>query len=356
MRKRALCVLLAALVLLNGCADAGKASGSYQTALVIDVGTVDDKSFNQGAWEGIKRHADESGIPAKYFKAPEMTTDAFAETIELAVWGGAKVVVCPGFLFEEPIYRVQERYPEVHFILMDGVPQNGGEPAVYAATPNTLPMLYREEEAGFLAGYAAVKEGYRKLGFLGGMALPSVIRFGHGYLAGADYAAAELNLPDVEVLYSYTGTFEATPETQTMAAAWYQSGTDVIFACGGSVGNSVMAAAEAFDKKVIGVDVDQSFESETVLTSAVKMLSDSVYEAVKSAYEDSFAGGSTHLLSAENGGIGLTMETSRFAHFSQEDYDRIYKKLASGEVVVSREAEKSISQLHLTHLLVREVK
>ncbi|MDD6307487.1 MAG: BMP family ABC transporter substrate-binding protein, partial [Clostridiales bacterium] len=142
----------------------------YELALVIDVGTIDDKSFNQGSWEGIEKYADESGVAAKYYKSAEATTDSFMETIELAIEGGAKTVVCPGFLFEEPIYNLQDKYPDVHFILVDGEPHDADYN--YNTAANTMPILYQEDQAGFLAGYAAVKDGYTKLGFMGGMALP----------------------------------------------------------------------------------------------------------------------------------------------------------------------------------------
>lgn len=326
----------------------------YELALVIDVGTIDDKSFNQGSWEGIQKYADESGVAAKYYKSAEATTDSFMETIELAIEGGAKTVVCPGFLFEEPIYNVQDKYPDVHFVLVDGEPHDADYN--YNTAANTMPILYQEDEAGFLAGYAAVKDGYTKLGFMGGMALPAVIRYGYGFLAGANYAAEEMGIDGVEVTYYYTGSFDATPEAQTMAASWYQAGTEVIFACGGSVGNSVMAAAEASEgAKVIGVDVDQSSESDTVITSAMKMLSNSVYDAVKSVYDGSFKGGETAVFNAANDGVGLPMDTSKFQSFTQEDYDSIYAAIVAGDITIENDTDKEISDLGLTKVTVTEV-
>lgn len=337
----------------SGAADDTAADG-YELALVIDVGTIDDKSFNQGSWEGIQKYAEESGVAAKYYKSAEATTDSFMETIELAIEGGAKTVVCPGFLFEEPIYNLQTQYPDVHFILVDGEPHDADNN--YNTTENTMPILYEEDEAGFLAGYAAVKDGYTKLGFMGGLALPAVIRYGYGFLAGANYAAEEMGIDGVEVTYYYTGSFDATPEAQTMAASWYQAGTEVIFACGGSVGNSVMAAAEASEgAKVIGVDVDQSSESETVITSAMKMLSNSVYDAVKSVYDGSFKGGETAIFNAANDGVGLPMDTSKFETFTQADYDAIYAAIVAGDITIDNDTDKEISDLGLTKVTVTEV-
>ncbi len=377
MKKKVMSLLLAAAMTAtlfagcgsdNGTADkttgdnaapsteaAGDETGTdgYELALVIDVGTIDDKSFNQGSWEGVKKYGDENGVAYKYYKSAEATTDSFQETIALAIEGGAKVIVCPGFLFEEPIYNMQTQYPDVKFILIDGEPHDAE--SNYATAENTMAVLYEEDQAGFLAGYAAVKDGYTKLGFMGGMALPAVIRYGYGYLAGADYAAKELGV-DVDVTYTYTGSFEATPEAQSMATGWYQAGTEVIFACGGSVGNSVMAAAEASDNaKVIGVDVDQSSESDTVITSAMKMLSNSVYDAIKAAYDGSFPGGKTTVFDAANDGVGIAMDTAKFNTFSQADYDEVFAKLVAGEITIDNDVEKEVSDLELSNVTVNYV-
>ena len=311
--------------------------GKYELALVTDLGTIDDKSFNQGAWEGLKKYADEKGISYKYYQPQEQSTDAYLETIGLAIEGGAKLVVCPGYLFEEPVYLAQQQYPDTYFILLDGEPHNA-DYSEYKTGEHVMPILYQEDQAGFLAGYAAVKDGMTKLGFLGGMAVPAVIRFGYGYVQGADAAAQEDGV-NVEIMYNYTGQFAATPEAQTMAAGWYKGGTEVIFGCGGAVGNSVMAAAEAENKKVIGVDVDQSSESQTVITSAMKMLANSVYDGISDYYDGNFPGGKTTTFSAANDGVGLPMDTSKFEKFTQEQYDAEYKKLADGEIQLTQFSE-----------------
>ena len=247
--------------------------------------------------------------------------------------GGAKLVVCPGFLFEEPVFMAQDQYKDVSFILLDGEPHNA-DYSEKRIEKNVMPILFQEDEPGFLAGYAAVKDGNTKLGFLGGMAVPAVVRFGYGFAEGADYAAKELGIDNIEIMYNYTGAFAATPEAQSMAASWFQNGTQVIFGCGGAVGNSVMAAAEEKGGKMIGVDVDQSFESPSVITSAMKQLSVSVYDGVKAYYDNQFPGGKTSIFTAKNDGIGLPMETSKFTKFTKEDYDKIYGVLKEGKVTL----------------------
>ncbi len=318
-------VLLLSLAVVTGCASKG-----YEIAMITDAGEIDDKSFNQGTWEGIKDYAESNDISYKYYKPTEVSTDAYVAAIDLAVKGGAKVVVTPGFLFEPAIFVAQDKYPDTSFILLDGTPHNE-DYSEFRIESNVYSIFYAEQESGFLAGYAAVKEGYTKLGFMGGMAVPAVIRFGYGFLQGAEYAANEMGVASVEVKYHYTGDFAATPKNQTTAATWYADGTEVIFAAGGKVGNSVMAAAEAADAKVIGVDVDQSSESETVITSAKKELAVSVQAGLQSYYDGAFKGGVSETLDITVGAIGLPDDFSRFTTFTQADYDAIFAKLLADD-------------------------
>jgi basic membrane protein A len=180
-----------------------------------------------------------------------------------------------------------------------------------------------------MAGYAAVKDGYTKLGFMGGMAVPAVIRFGFGFAQGAEYAAADMGIDAIELKYHYTGNFDATPENQTMAASWYGAGTEVIFAAGGKVGNSVMAAAEAADAKVIGVDVDQSSESDTVITSAKKELAVTVQAGLAGFYAGEFKGGIAEWLDITVDAVGLPFSGSRFMTFTEAEYNAIYAALVA---------------------------
>lgn len=353
-------VMVLGISVLTGCSggDSDSGSNTYELALITDVGTIDDKSFNQGAWEGLVKYATENEITHKYYQPSEKTTDAYLSSIDLAVKAGAKVVVTPGYLFEPAVFKAQDTYPDVKFILLDGTPQDGTY-TEFKLNENVYSVFYAEEQAGFLAGYAAVKEGYTKLGFMGGMAVPAVVRFGYGFVQGAEYAAGEMGITGLEVKYNYTGDFKATPEVQSKAASWYQGGTEVIFACGGAVGNSVMAAAEASSGKVIGVDVDQSAESATVITSATKMLGQSVYDAIAAYYADSFPGGVSATLGADVDGVGLPMENSKFEVFTQADYDAIYAKLVAGEISIMKDkdgdAEVKLADIPVSAVAVEEI-
>ncbi len=378
-------------------------SKGKEIAMITDIGTIDDKSFNQGTWEGIVAYAEKNNITHEYYKPTEQSTDAYLASIDLAVKDGAKVVVTPGYLFEEPIYIAQDKYPDVHFILIDGNPhdkdykeyrtnkntvgivfaeEQSGYLAGYAAVKdgytklglidgnphdkdykeyrtnkNTVGIVFAEEQSGYLAGYAAVKDGYTKLGFMGGMAVPAVTRYGYGFVQGADDAAKEMGIDKVDMKYHYTGGFDATPEVQTLASSWYTDGTEVIFACGGAVGNSVMSAAKAIDgKKVIGVDVDQSSESDTVITSAMKGLSSAVTQTLEEYYNDKFPGGESLVLGADKDGVKLPMETSKFEKFTQADYDKVYKDLADGKIKLQKDDVKKATDLDVSVVSVKVVK
>ena len=351
--KKILAIALAVMLVsmsLVGCS--GGTSTGHEIALITDKGNIDDKSFNQGSWEGVLQFAEAEGITHQYIKPEDATDDDYLAAIDLAITGGAKVVVTPGFLFEVAIYEAQTKYPDVKFILLDGAPHTA-DYETFKTESNVASIVYAEEQSGYLAGYAAVKDGMTNLGFMGGMAVPAVQAFGYGYLMGAEDAAEELGLADgaIKALYHYTGDFAETDSNKATAKAMYQEGMDVIFACGGSVGKSVMSAAAESGTKVIGVDVDQRYDSETVMTSAVKGLASSVVDVLTSIYKtDSFStyGGKTTVFNAANDGVGLPTEVigdeaadafDRFEKFDKAQYDELYTKMKAGEIEAIREID-----------------
>lgn len=336
--SRILALLLAGVMVLSLAACGGdkkEDAAASEIAMITDKGDINDKSFNQGTWEGIQAWAKDNNKTCQYYKPVEATTDAYVAMIEQAIKDGNKVVVTPGFLFEEPIYMVQDKYPDVKFVLIDGNPHNA-DYSDYKTASNTVGILFSEEQVGYLAGYAAVKDGNTKLGFLGGQAVPAVVRYGYGYVQGANDAAAEAGVT-VDMMYYYTGGFAATPEAQALAAGWYQSGTEVVFGCGGSVGNSAMAAAEQNNGKVIGVDVDQSGESATVISSAMKGLASAVQQMLDAYVADKFPGGQNLTLGAAEKAVELPMGTSKWTTFSQADYDALFAKLADGTIAPKKD-------------------
>lgn len=314
----------------------GGDESDWKIVMITDVGTITDKSFNQGTWEGVEKFGKDHNITTQYYRPNDGTQKDYEEAIDFSVANGANVIVTPGFLFETAIYTSQTKYPNVHFILIDGQPHDGNYN--FKTEKNTVNILFQEEQPGFLAGYAAVAEGYDTLGFMGGMAVPAVVKFGIGYVAGAFYAAKEL---DKEITfdanrYEYLGSFDNLPEYTTRAASWYDADVDVIFAAAGGAGNSVMAAAAQKDKKVIGVDIDQAGESPTVVSSAMKQLSNAVYQELTALVkDDKFKAGETLYKGAKEDAIGLPKGDSfRFKTFTETQYDAVYKLVKDGTVVV----------------------
>ena len=308
--------------------------------LITDLGTIDDKSFNQGSFEGLEQFAKEAGVKANYLRPAGEGKQIYKQAIDQAIAAGAKIVVTPGYLFEEAVGQAQSEHPEIKFIAVDFEPKISKTEVKIAE--NTTAVLYKEEQSGFLAGYAAVKDGYTKLGFMGGVAVPAVIKFGFGFIAGANHAAEELGIK-VEVKYNYTGSFEAKPEIQTMASSWFQEGTEVIFSCGGGIGSSVLKAAQDNKAVMIGVDVDQKDMGQEVITSAMKNLQGSVYLATKEAVEGQFKGGQAQVHGVETEGVQISEDFSRFKTFTKEQYDEIYKKLVDNVDSVTDNIPNDIS-------------
>jgi len=353
-----LSLILCVLMLAGSMAVFGAgAAEQYEIAMITDAGDIDDESFNQGTWEGLVEYAEANNITHRYYRPAEVSTSAYIAEIDLAVQGGAEIIVTPGFLFEEAIYTAQEEHPNVNFVLLDGQPHAGDyEPYV---ADNTVSIFYAEEESGFLAGYAAVKDGFTNLGYMGGMAVPAVVRFGIGYVAGAYYAANEIGatitFPDNR--YEYLGDFDPSDVHKSQAESWYHDGTEIIFAAAGGAGSSVMAAAEDQDAWMIGVDVDQSQNSDKVLTSAMKDLAASVQRVLDAHYAGEFPGGQTLNLTASEDGVGLPMETSRFDTFSEAEYEEIFNLIADGSITVPRnygDLEAFFDEYDLGDLDIRE--
>ena len=310
------------------------ADGKYQVAFITDVGQLKDKSFNQGTYDGVKLYAANNGKSYKYYQPAngnEATDDDRIDAMKLACENGAEVVVAAGFMQEGALKAAAEAYPNVNFVFIDGYP---------IGFDNVAGIAFQEEQSGYLAGYATVMEGYTKLGFTGGGGgtNPACQRFGYGFVQGAEAAAAAKGVK-VEVNYSwmYGASFSASPELQTMATGWYQNGTEVIFACGGSMFQSVASAASAEDGKVVGVDVDQSGDSPAVITSAMKGLSDATQWAIGKHYAGEFAtiGGTSTSLGAKDNAVCLPTETWSLANWSVADYEALFAKIVAGEVVIS---------------------
>ena len=320
-----------------------------KVALTCDTGTIDDESFNQACWSAVSAYM---GDDCQYYIPEADASDEDRETmIRQAVNDGAEVIVCVGYLYGASLAWAAEQYPDVKFIAIDVTQGDIGTDSI---PTNCYCITFKEEQAGYMAGYAVVKDGKTKLGFLGGMAVPAVIRYGYGYVQGADAAAQELGT-NIDINYFYGGQFYGDANITSRMEGWYSNGTQVVFACGGGIYTSAVEAALKSNGYVIGVDVDQnyigvngvadgSYAYNPFITSAMKGLS----AAVETALSDIEAG-EWGEISGSNGNFGLedgdyvglpTDEDSwNFDTFTVEDYESLKEKIASGEITVDNSSD-----------------
>ena len=336
-----------------GDATAEGASSIGGIAQVCDVGTIDNESFNQGCWDAVEAYGEANGIDVNYYLPPDDPSDEDRQSmIRQAVSDGYDTVVCVGYLYGSSIDWAAAEYPDVNFI---GVDITAGDINAEGNIPsNVYCITFKEEQAGYLAGYAAVKDGFTNLGFLGGQAVPAVIRYGYGFVQGADAAAAELGT-NISINYWYGNQFFGDANITAKMESWYQGGTEVVFACGGGIYTSAVEAAVKYDGKVIGVDVDQRYVGDKgvadgaysynpFLTSAMKGLGVAVTDAL-----DHITAGTWDTIAGTNGNYGLeegdyvglpTEEASwGFTTFTQDEYTALLEKIRSGEITVDNSSD-----------------
>ncbi len=329
-------------------------ASDMKIAMVTDYGDITDQSFNQITYEACQQWAaDNGGIDFKYYKPEGDSTAERDAQIDMAVADGYNVIVTPGYAFAEAITDEADMYPDVKFIALD-VSQSDLDTAsgeTGYSKDNVYSAVYQEELPGYMAGYAAVKMGYKKLGFLGGMAVPAVMRYGYGFVQGADDAASELGETDVEVKYAYGNQFYGDADITSAMDTWYAGGTEVVFACGGGIYTSACEAAAKVDGKVIGVDVDQKetidsqYGDGMCITSACKGLAATVntlLDAIRDGKWDDYAGQVQNLglVSGDDlslNYVGLADSTVYDDTFTEDDYKDLVAKMYSGEITVSND-------------------
>ena len=362
-----LVVTLSMLMVLASCGGGEKAAEepeSFEVALITDNIDNNDNPFMSSTWEAINSFCDENNNDLTcQWKAASTTPDmddkelveACRKAVEEAKAEGGKVMVFAGSQFETVVHSLQGEYEDLYFILIDGVPRD--DDFNYEMAANSTGVLFAEEEAGFLAGYAAVADGYNRLAFMGGQDLPPVKRYGYGYIQGAAAAAKDAGRSDVEVKYTYTDTFKAADWISKGASRWYGDGTQVIFACGGSIVNSVIKAAEdtgseedgenvVYSGKVIGVDTDQSGRSDTVITSAKKEIQTSVNDILNTYIHDNFKGNSIFNYDLKNKGVSIEIKNSRFKDFKGTDYTTLVDDIKAGKISIRKEmGDKDLKDL-----------
>lgn len=323
---------------------------AMKVAMITDYGDITDQSFNQTTYEACKAFSEDNNLGFKYFKPAGDSTEARVASVEQAIQEGYNVIVMPGFAFGETVVEVAGTNPDVTFVALDVAQGDLGEN--YKVPANVATFVYREEISGFMAGYAAVKEGYKKLGFLGGMAVPAVVRFGYGFVQGVNAAAVEMNIADqVSVNYVYGGKFQGTPEITAAMDAWYGNGTEVVFACGGGIFTSACEAAtkQGINGKVIGVDSDQSYVINknygegVCVTSAMKGLAPTVktvLTAIKDGKWSTYSGTVSNMgmvsgTDASLNYVQLPTATWSMTNFTKADYATLVGKIYNGTIKIS---------------------
>ena len=371
--KKILAMLLALAMMFSlvACGGSEKAEAAeYKIAMITDYGDITDQSFNQTTWEAVIAFGEANGVEYKYYKPTTNDTAGRVASAELAIAEGYNVLVMPGYAFGGTIAEISGEYPDIKFVALDVGTGDLLETAValkgesydynpdnwnlndYVHMDNVYSAIYQEELSGYMAGYAAVKLGYTKLGFLGGMAVPAVIRFGYGYVQGVDAAAKELGIT-VDMKYAYGNQFYGDADITAVMDTWYQGGTEIVFACGGGIWTSAAEAAKKVGGKVIGVDTDQSpvidaaYGEGMTITSAMKGLApttiDTLTDIVINGNWANYAGKiqTLGLVSAdpEANYVQIPMATTKFedGKFSTEDYAALVAGMFEGTIKVSND-------------------
>ncbi len=373
MKKVFLSLFIAVVALcLVAC---GGTKTTYEIAMVTDYGDITDQSFNQTTWEAVKAYATENNKTYAYYKPAGDSTAERVAKIEQAIAQGAKVVVMPGFAFAESVYECQDEYPEVKFIALDVsesdvfgcfyvdpyaselvLKDESNQPHI---SDNVVCVVFQEEEAGYLAGYAAVMNGETNLGFLGGMAVPAVIRYGYGYVQGIAAAAAEKNI-QVNLWYVYGGQFFGDSTIKAAMDQWVSEGCETIFACGGGIFTSVVEAIEGKENcHLIGVDTDQSksLPDVAVLTSAMKGLTDATVTCLDEFYGSWTVGGQVINYGLKSNTskeyVGLPRDTWSMTNFTIEQYDAVLAKIRSGEITINAAIDAQLEELAGAHVTIK---
>lgn len=351
--KRIYVILFTSIILLtlNSCSKEKKLETIEKVAMVTDSGSIDDKSFNQGTWEGLLDAKDKLGVEVKYLQPAGDTRADYMKEIDDLVNADYGLIVIPGFKFETTVFKAQTKYPDIKFVLIDGSPHSGDYNNIIKE--NTVSVFFAEHEAGFIAGVAAALEIEKgKFGFIGGMEIPPVQKFNWGFQQGVDYANKNLGtrIEITEEHIVYQGTFSDTAAGQKLAAQMYDEGIDVIFCAAGGVGVGAINEAKyrtlSGNKRwIVGVDVDQYQEGiyrskkSVVLTSAIKRIDYATYQMIDANLVDSFPGGKALLFDTMNNGVGIPKKNPNLSKDVISRVNQVYKMIQSGRISVADSQE-----------------
>ncbi|MDD4124534.1 MAG: BMP family ABC transporter substrate-binding protein [Eubacteriales bacterium] len=333
MKKLTVILLSAALcvfcISLSSCLFSKE---TYEIALITGTSGVTNRSSAQGAHTGIDEYCRENNIAYNYFVPDEDNTEAYLRQVEKAVSSGAELIVFAGYYLQDAAKTAAELYDDVNFLLVD----------CYADIDDTRvhSITFREEQAGFLAGFAAVTEGYTELGFITGDDNEISQKYGSGFIQGAEYAAVSKGIPKIYIKYWCAESLKASDELKQVAIGWYGNDTEIIMVCGEGIQSSVTSAANNMKGKVIGFDMDQAGYSERYVTSAIKSIDTAVYSTLEAYYKNSGwdnnrAGKSvSYGIETDNIGLPTNFGSFRFSSWTVDDYETLYAKIKSGKISV----------------------
>ena len=351
----AIVTAFAVAVFLGGCGNQEKAvpeeNVDYEIALVTDDGLIMDGGHSEVAWNTITEFGATNGISHKYYKAAEPSESAFIETIKTAIGKGAKIVIIDNSTMQDVAYKMQEEYPEIKFVLTDADPYEPETGDIRLDT-NTVALAFDSGQAGFLAGYAAVTDGYTQLGFIGESSEDEIRDFGYGYIKGANRAAREMGV-EVYMDYVYCKDSQDRDAVYETAEDMYDNGAEVIFSAGNNIDEPVIDAAEVKDKEVIGSIADQIQKSDKVITSAIYHVDNALKEVLGKYSDGEFPGGEVLVYNAHNDGIGLELKNNRLNSMTQGQYDAVYDELASGDIKVNTDDIESIKEINAPNVVIK---
>ena len=355
MKKKIVALVLSALMVtgLVGCGSNNDSStsgeGALKVGMITNSGTIDDKSFNQGTWEGIIEAEEKLGIEKNYLKPTGETEANYLTEIQNLYDSGYKFILTPGYKFETAIYKAQDQYKDAKFVLIDGEPNDGN--GNYSVADNTVAIYFAEEQSGFIAGVAsAVQLQSGDFGFIGGMEIPSVKKFNYGFQQGVAYAnehyGTDVTLKAENIVYS--GSFEDTALGQQLSAKMYDRGVKAIFTAAAGVNIGVITEAKSRvingeEAWVIGVDSDQYDDGiyednkSVVLTSAIKKIDETAYQIIESEINGEFKGGQVLRFDIKNDAVGIPSENPNLSEDTIAKVNEVINSMKSDEIEVKSE-------------------
>lgn len=331
--KKLIGLFLVGCLTLFGCSTKSTEEDVVKVGFVSDVAGIEDGSFSQLTWEGIKEFQSEhDGVEIQYVTPKDTSTSELLNNIDNLVMSGNEVIVASGFAFQEAIEQASEIYKDTKFIIIDGVVERD----------NVVSIAFAENEAGFLAGVATALESQTgKVGYLGGIDVPAVVSYGLGYASGVAYANAHFDT-NVEVSeYVYSGTFTDFNVGQMLSAGMFDKGVDIIMATAGVATQGAIAEAKQRDNVyIVGCDSDQysdglqKDESSVVLTSAMKHIDVAVKDVLTEWINGEFPGGKSVTMEAKADGVGLPETNPNLSSDTLEKIEKVISLLKKGEIEI----------------------